>query len=237
MGALAEEAANLFRVALTPEQEAQFAQYAEALSVWNAHTNLTAITEPEAVRVRHFLDSLSIAAFVPVTAGMAIIDVGTGAGFPGLPLKIAFPNIRVTLMDSTGKKVAFLDHVIHTLGLAGASTLHARAEDAGHLREHRATYDLVLARSVARLPALAEYLLPLAKVGGKCIAMKGTTAISEAQDAARAIDLLGGRVSRIERVSLPGVEDDHYLVIIDKVANTPSSYPRQPGIPTRKPLG
>lgn len=236
MTALADQAADLYGIALTPAQGAQFARYADELVAWNAHTNLTAITDPDAVRVRHFLDSLSIVTAVPIAVGMRIIDVGTGAGFPGLPLHIAFPQTRLTLMDSTGKKIAFLDHVIQTLGLTGAGTLRARAEEAGHMPEQRTSYDLVLARSVARLPALAEYLLPLAKIGGQCIAMKGVTATDEAQAAARAIDLLGGRLNRIESVVLSGVDDPHYLVIIDKVTHTPPSYPRQPGIPTRQPL-
>jgi 16S rRNA (guanine527-N7)-methyltransferase len=236
MSTLAEQAVDLLRITLTPEQEAQFARYAELLAAWNTHTNLTAITEPQAVQVRHFLDSLTIAWAVPMTPGLRIIDVGTGAGFPGLPLLIAFPHIRVTLLEATGKKVAFLDHVLEQLGLSGAQTIHVRAEEAGHMPEYRAVYDLVLARAVARLPALVEYLLPLAKVGGQAIAMKGSTAADEARDAARAIDLLGGRFNRIETLTLPGVEETHHLVIIDKVANTPRMYPRKPGTPIRQPL-
>src|SRR5690606_28739767 len=150
-----------------PEQEAQFTRYAELLAAWNAHTNLTAITEPQAVQVRHFLDSLTIAQAVPMTPGLRVIDVGTGAGFPGLPLLIAFPHIHVTLLEATGKKLNFLNHVMEQIGLKGAQTVHARAEEAGQMPEHRAAYDLVLARAVARLPVLVEYLLPLAKVGGQ----------------------------------------------------------------------
>ncbi len=233
---LAEQAAALFHVTLNSEQVAQFAQYAEELTTWNAHTNLTAIIDPEGVRVRHFLDSLSVAAAVPMTPGLRLMDVGTGAGFPGLALRIAFPDIQVTLMEATGKKVAFLDHVARQLGLSGVRTLHARAEEAGHMPGERAAYDVVVARAVARLPALAEYLLPLAKVGGCCIAMKGSTAAEEARDAARAVDRLGGRINRIETVTLPGVDEPHHLVIIDKVVQTPRMYPRKPGTPTRQPL-
>ena len=233
---LAKQAAERFGIALTPQQVGQFDQYAAILAEWNAHTNLTAITDAESVQVRHFLDSLSIAQAVPMTTGLRLIDVGTGAGFPGLPLLIAFPHIQVTLLEATGKKIAFLDHVIAELGLTGASTLHARAEEAGHMPDQRATYDVVLARAVARLPALVEYLLPLAKIGGCCVAMKGSTAAEEVRDAARAIDLLGGRFNRIGVVELPGVEDTHHLVIVDKVAHSPRTYPRNPGTPTRKPI-
>lgn len=236
MTTLAEQAAELLSITLTPEQEAQFTRYAELLAAWNAHTNLTAIIEPQAVQVRHFLDSLTIARAVPMSPGLCIIDVGTGAGFPGLPLLIAFPGIHVTLLEATGKKVHFLDDVIAQLGLKGAQTVHARAEEAGQMPQHRAAYDLVLARAVARLPALVEYLLPLAKVGGQAIAMKGSTAAEEVQDAARAIDLLGGRFNRIDTFTLPGVDEAHNLVIIDKVANTPRHYPRKPGTPSRQPL-
>jgi 16S rRNA (guanine527-N7)-methyltransferase len=233
---LAEQASALFHLTLTPEQEAQFEAYARELVSWNAHTNLTAIADPEGVRVRHFLDSLSVAKVLPLEAGMRVIDVGTGAGFPGLPLAILVAGLRVTLLEATGKKIAFLDHVIKTLGLTDARTLHARAEDAGHMDNHRAHYDLVLARAVARLPGLLEYMLPLAKVGGRCVALKGTTAREEADDAARALATLGGALERIEAVTLPGVDEPHHLVIVQKVGKTPPSYPRKPGIPTRKPL-
>lgn len=233
---LGEHAAALFGIALAPEQLALFDVYRRELAAWNAHTNLTAITDPDEVMVRHYLDSLSVARAAQPRAGARLIDVGSGAGFPGLPLLIAFPGLEVTLLEATGKKIAFLEHVIAALGLAGAATLRARAEEAGQMPGQRAAYDLVLARAVARLPALLEYLLPLAKVGGRCVAMKGVTAAAEARDSARALKTLGGALRGIEAVALPGVADPHYLVIVDKVAPTPPAYPRRPGLPTRSPL-
>lgn len=198
--------------------------------------NLTAITEPDAVVVRHFLDSLSIVKAVELKAGMRLIDVGTGAGFPGMPLHIMTPGLHTVLSDSTGKKLTFLAHVITELGLEHIGTLHARAEDAGHISHHRASYDVVVARAVARLPTLVEYLLPLAKVGGVCVAMKGSTAFEEAKDAAVASQKLGGEVGEIIEIELPDVVDKHYLVCIRKTGKTPGQYPRKPGVPTREPL-
>jgi 16S rRNA (guanine527-N7)-methyltransferase len=186
--------------------------------------------------VRHFLDSLTILKAVPLPPGVRVIDVGTGAGFPGVPLKIVRPDIQLTLLEATGKKVAFLHHLMELLKPENVRTVHARAEDAGHDPAHRAAYDVVAARAVARLPSLLEYLLPFAKVGGVCVAMKGRTAQPEAADSARALATLGGRLKSIETFHLPGIDEPHHLVVVEKIAPTPRDYPRKPGIPTKKPL-
>ncbi|MCY3945471.1 MAG: 16S rRNA (guanine(527)-N(7))-methyltransferase RsmG [Anaerolineaceae bacterium] len=236
MQPLVDEAARLFEIELSARQVAQMQRHADELALWNGRVNLTAITDPQEVLVRHFLDSLSVAAFVPLRAGMQVMDVGTGAGFPGLPLHILCPEMRLTLLDATAKKLRFLDHLIGLLELEGVRTLHARAEQAGQMPSEREAHDLVLARTVARMPVLAEYMLPLARVGGQCVAMKGSSARQELQSATRAIGLLGGRLNRIETLQLPGVAQSHHLVILDKVAPTPAAWPRQPGTPARRPL-
>jgi 16S rRNA (guanine527-N7)-methyltransferase len=233
---LQADAAHLFNIVLTDAQASAFVTYARELVAWNAHTNLTAISDADGIHTRHFLDSLSLfTAFTP-RPEMRVIDIGTGAGFPGLAIKIAAPQLQVTLLEATGKKVAFLDHVIQTLEVTGVDTLHARAEDAGHLAAHRAAYDVVTARAVARLPILLEYMLPLAKIGGLCIAMKGKTAQAEADDSAAALKTLGGELRAVRAVTLPTLDDAHYLVVVEKTAPTPRDYPRKPGIPTKNPL-
>ncbi|MDZ4771483.1 MAG: 16S rRNA (guanine(527)-N(7))-methyltransferase RsmG [Chloroflexota bacterium] len=233
---LAAAAADLFGLALTPDQEALFARYTDELATWNVHTNLTAITEPGAVVVRHYLDSLTLLASLPDRAGATVIDVGSGAGFPGVPLRIVRPDLRVTLLEATGKKIAFLKHLIDLLGLDGVTFANARAEEAGQDPAHRAHYDVAVARAVARMPILLEYLLPLVKVGGLAIAMKGTSAHEESASARRALEILGGRLHAIESFDLPGVEGAHHLVIVEKIAPTPPLYPRRPGLPTQSPL-
>ena len=234
---LRELAANLFNLDLSLEQNEQFEIYQRLLAEWNQKINLTTITDPGEVRVRHFLDSLSVVTVMSFDPDDRIIDVGTGAGFPGLPLAIAFPHIEVTLLDSTQKKIGFLETIADELGLQNVSTVHARAEDAGHDPAHREQYDVVLARAVALLPTLLEYLIPFARVGGYCIAMKGESAAREIEEAKRALYVLKGEAQPLARVDLPRVDLPHYLVAIEKLEKTPRPYPRQAGTPKKKPIG
>lgn len=233
---LQDHAQQLFDLALSDEQMTQFQQLAELLVDWNTRINLTAITDVAEIEIRHFLDSLSIIPHIQSKKSTTVLDVGTGAGFPGLPLAIMRPEWQVTLMEATAKKLRFIDHVIAELSLTNAKTHHARAEEAGHDDQLREQYDCVTARAVARLPALLEYLLPLTKVGGFCIAMKGSTAKQEVESAGKAIQVLGGALRGIKKIDLPDVEREHFLVIVEKIKSTPTQYPRKPGIPARKPI-
>ncbi len=236
MAILETYAKSLFGVSLSPAQLRQFAQLTDLLLDWNQRMNLTAIAAPAEIAIKHYLDALTLAQVIPRFAGLRLIDVGTGAGFPGLALAIAYPRLRVTLMDSTGKKLRFIDAAGQALGLKNIQTLHARAEDAGRHQAHRERYDIVTARAVARMPALMEYTLPLAKIEGQVIAMKGRTAYAEVNEAAKAIDTLGGELFTIEEVRLPTLDNARYLIVVDKVFATPRRYPRNAGTPTREPI-
>jgi 16S rRNA (guanine527-N7)-methyltransferase len=221
-------------MALSAGQLAQFAAYAEDLRRWNERLNLTAISAPAEIYRRHFLDSLSLARFWGDSPA-SLVDIGSGAGFPGLPLAILRPSLGLTLVESVGKKAEFLRHMTMSLGLSGVRILTARAEDLGRDRGERAAHGLVTARAVAELRVLVEYGLPLLKVGGRMLAPKGAAAQAEATAARRAITTLGGSLTALEPVDLPGL-DSHAVVIIDKVRPTDPRYPRAPGTPSRNPL-
>lgn len=227
---------------LTAEQVAAFQRYYEELVAWNQRFNLTAITDYEPVQIRHFLDSLSVLSAAPARLalsqpGSRAIDVGSGAGFPGIPLKLVCPRLRLTLLEATGKKVGFLEHLIDCLGLQHVTPVHSRAEELAHDPLHREAYDLALARAVAEMAVVAEYTLPFCRAGGWVIAQKGEAGGAEAWAASQAIHLLGGELRQVLPIELPGLPEDRSLVILEKVTPTPPAYPRRPGVPAKRPLG
>jgi len=223
-------------ISLSPFQIRQFLTYYEMLVTWNEKMNLTAITEYEEVMKKHFIDSISLIKAYDVSQNKRLIDVGTGAGFPGLALKIAYPNLQVTLLDSLQKRVQFLDAVIEELHLEGIETFHGRAEDYAKKPEFREQFDLSVSRAVANLSTLTEYCLPFVKIGGKFISYKSEK-ISEEQDAAKnAIEILGGKVSGQISFQLPQSDIYRNLFVIEKVKSTPKKYPRKAGLPGKEPL-
>ncbi len=236
MQRLIEEAQRLFGIRLSSAQVKALSIYEQELLEWNQKFNLTAIREVEAVRVRHFLDSFSCVLAWKNTPPMRLIDVGTGAGFPGIPLKILYPHMQLTLVESVGKKAMFCQHIVRLLKLEKVEVIQARAEEVAHRPEHREQYDWAVARAVAELRVLAEYLLPFLKLGGSMLAPKGESGPAEAQKAENAFRILGGKLRQIIPVTLPGITDERFLVLVDKIAATPSQYPRKPGIPAKKPL-
>jgi 16S rRNA (guanine527-N7)-methyltransferase len=236
MQTLARAAQALFNLNLSERQLASLLTYERELIEWNRKFNLTAIREAESIRTKHFLDAFSCVLAWGASAPRRLVDVGTGAGFPGLPLKILYPGMKLTLVESVGKKAIFCQHVVGVLGLGDVEVLHARAEEVGRLPEHREKYDWAVARAVARLNVLAEYLLPLVQVGGTMLAQKGESGPAEAQSAEPALRLLGGKLKQVIPVHLPGVAEDRFLVLAEKVAATPPRYPRKPGLPMRQPL-
>jgi 16S rRNA (guanine527-N7)-methyltransferase len=221
---------------LSPSQQAILALYERELMDWNTRFNLTAIRDPEEVHIKHFLDSLTCLLAMRDTPLGRLIDIGTGAGFPGIPLKIMLPRVQLTLVESVGKKAEFCRHVVNILDLQGVEVIQQRAETIGQDPAHRERYDWAVARAVAILPVLAEYLLPLVRVGGSMLAMKGESGPAEAHSAEHAIKLLGGHLRQLLPVTLPGVAEERYLVVIDTVAATPAAYPRKVGIPAKRPL-
>lgn len=234
-----QDAARAIGVTLDAQQAGALLRFRDLLVEANRRFNLTALTDDASILALHFLDSLTAVQVIrdlKAGAALELIDVGTGGGFPGIPLKIALPELRVTLMDSTAKKVQFCAEVIHTLGLRDIRAIQDRAEEAGHRLEHRERYDVVIARAVAPMPTLAEYLLPLARVGGTCIAMKGSGAQVEATRAAGAIAKLGGAIATVTPVSLPGRDERRALIVINKLRPTPQPYPRRGGAPRKSPL-
>ena len=223
-------------ITLTPKQLSNLAIYERALVEWNTRINLTAVDEPEMIRTKHFLDSLTCYQVMQDTPMERVIDLGTGAGFPGLPLKIIFPRMRLTLVDSVRKKTDFCQYIVDQLGLTEVEIIQDRAENIGQNAAHREKYDWAVARAVAIMPILMEFLLPLAAIGGKVLAMKGENAPAETQNAENAIEILGGHIQKLLPISLPGVADQRYLVVVDKIAATPQRYPRRVGAPAKKPL-
>lgn len=236
MEKLVQDAQALFNVHLTGRQVIALTTYERELIEWNQKFNLTAIRDAAGIRTKHFLDSFSCVLAWKATPPVNLIDIGSGAGFPGIPLKIIYPNTKVTLVESVSKKAMFCQHIVSLLGLEGINVINARAEDLGQMREHREQYDWGVARAVANLRALAEYLLPLIQVGGTMLAQKGESGPAEVHTAENAIKLLGGEMRQLLTITLPGVVEERHLVVVNKVATTPPGYPRKPGVPTKKPL-
>ena len=245
MTLLAEGAAAL-GVSLSDAQMEQFRLYARELADWNRRVNLTAISGHEETQARHFLDSLTVclpfrdenAALPARLPGVArVVDVGSGAGFPGLPLKLAFPQLELHLIESVGKKTAFLEHIAGALELGGVTAHTGRAETLARDPALRDSFDLALVRGVARLPLLLEYALPFCRDGGRTVALKHGGLASELAEAEFALSELGGRRAGVFQVTLPGLTDDRVVAVFDKVAPTPERYPRRAGIPAKRPLG
>jgi 16S rRNA (guanine527-N7)-methyltransferase len=237
MRTLVEAAKSLLRIDLSKETLTALRIYETELLGWNEHVNLTAIRDAEGVRIKHFLDSLTILkAWERTRPPERVIDIGTGAGFPGLVLKLVWPSTQVTLVESVGKKADFCRHIVNQLGLEQVTILSERAEVVGQDPGHRHMYDLAVARAVARMPILMEYLLPLVHRNGKVMAMKGETAPAETHTATQAIHLLGGKLHKLVHLELPGVAEERFIVVVDKVARTPEEYPRRTGVPSKSPI-
>lgn len=228
------EEAQKINIELDKNQIEKFYKYMDLLIEWNEKINLTAITNRKDIIVKHFIDSLTIQRYLGNAVN--IIDVGTGAGFPGIPIKIINPNLKVVLVDSLNKRINFLQEVIKKLNLDNIEVIHARAEDLGQNKKYRETFDIVTSRAVANMSVLSEYLLPLARVNGKCICMKGSDIEEELENSKYAINLLGGKIEQVDKFELSNERIGRNIIIVKKLKNTPNSYPRKAGTPAKKPL-
>ena len=221
-------------IELSDIQLEQFYKYRNILIEWNKFMNLTGITEPEEVITKHFIDSLTVLDKIKKDA--SIIDVGTGAGFPGIPIKIAFPDTKIVLLDSLNKRIKFLNEVIEKLELQNIETIHGRAEELGRNKNHREKYDIAIARAVAPLNILIEYLMPFAKVKGKCLCMKGSSSEEEIKNSKNAVKILGGELIKTEDFYIPNTDIKRRIVQINKIKETNNKYPRKAGTPSKEPL-
>lgn len=223
-------------IELSTFQLEQFETYYQLLVEWNEKMNLTAITDKEEVYLKHFYDSISAAFYFDLSKPLKLCDVGAGAGFPSIPLKICFPNLHISIVDSLNKRISFLEHLAKSLKLGHVSFYHDRAETFGQKAEHRESYDLVTARAVARMSVLSELCLPLVKKNGTFVAMKASSTNEELDAGKKAIGILGGKVRQIHHFLLPMENSERNIIIIDKVKQTPNKYPRKPGTPSRMPI-
>ena len=223
-----------FEINLSEEQQGMFYEYMQLLLEWNEKMNLTAITEPKEVLIKHFIDSISIKPYIE--KGEKVLDVGTGAGFPGIPLKIVLPSNEFILLDSLNKRTNFLKQVITNLKLEKIEAVHGRAEEFCKVPKKREGYDIVTSRAVAKLNVLLEYMLPFVKIGGKCICMKSSEISEELQEAGKAIEVLGGKIEKVEEIILEDTDIQRKIVIIKKIKETPKKYPRKAGTPIKEPI-
>lgn len=222
-------------IILSEAQIDLFNRYLSELTEWNKKFNLTAIKEEKEIVLKHFIDSISVIPFLPEDAS-SMIDVGTGAGFPGIPIKIVLQDLTVTLLDSLEKRVKFLNHIIRCHSYENMTAIHERAEELAHIREHREVYDIGISRAVAPLPVLCEYVIPFVKVGGYFAAMKGSDIRDELKASEKAIDILGGKIENVNMFLLPCTDIKRNLILIKKIRQTPTMYPRKSGKPSKSPL-
>lgn len=229
-----QEKSRDLQICFSVEQTEQFFEYMDLLIEWNEKMNLTAITEPEEIILKHFIDSITI--LKEINDNSNVVDVGTGAGFPGIPLSIMNHTLKITLVDSLNKRLIFLQEVVDKLNLKNVEIVHARAEEFGQNKKYRESFDVATSRAVANLSTLSEYLIPLVKVEGKVISMKASEAREEINEAQKAIEVLGGAIEKIDEFNLPQSDIGRTVIIIRKEKTTPNKYPRKPGTPSKEPI-